>query len=162
MPGPVRWITTELFDAVLARAHGSPRRRMNFNFHAALDENPSRFLNGMLRGTYVRPHRHSDPPKSETFVVLAGQVAFFVFDDAGRALERHRLGAGEPCMGVDVGAGVWHTVAALSPEAVCFEVKPGPYSPIHDKEFATWAPCEDDPRAAAYLESLLCELESSF
>jgi hypothetical protein len=35
---------------------------------------------------------------------------------------------------------------------VLFEVKPGPYEPLNDKDFATWAPAEGDPAAAAFVD----------
>jgi cupin fold WbuC family metalloprotein len=155
-PG-VQLISADLFARVLAEARQSPRRRMNFNFHATLDENPSRLLNVLLRGTYITPHRHADPPKAESFVVLEGRIAILIFDDAGRLLARHALGHGDAALGVDLAPGVWHTAAALSDYAVCFEVKPGPYVQAVDKEFAPWAPREGDPRCAAYLESLLAD-----
>lgn len=144
-----------LFAQVLSEARLSPRRRMNHNFHPSLDDNPHRFLNVLLRGTYITPHRHFIPPKSETFIALEGHIAFFLFDDRGAVLERHDLGPGQSALGVDVEPGRWHSIAALSEHAVCFEVKPGPYSPVSDKEFAPWAPREGDPRATAYLASLL-------
>jgi len=50
---------------------------------------------------------------------------------------------------------VWHSVAVLSPHAVCYEVKPGPYSQATDKDFAPWAPHEGDPAAFAYLARLV-------
>jgi cupin fold WbuC family metalloprotein len=156
--GRVQPIDGALFARVLAQARASSRRRMNFNFHATPEENPSRFLNVLLRGTYITPHRHIDPPKAESLVVLEGRVAFFVFDAEGRVVGRHALESGR---GIDVDPGVWHTAATLSDHAVCFEVKPGPYSPASDKDFAPWAPREGDPRAAAYLESLLCDLTQS-
>lgn len=153
--GRVQLIDGGLFERVLGEARASSRHRMNFNFHATPDENPSRFLNVLLRGTYITPHRHIDPPKAESLVVLEGRVAFFVFDDAGRIEQRYALEGGR---GIDVGPGVWHTAAALSDHAVCFEVKPGPYAPANDKDFAPWAPREGDPRWPAYLESLLCDV----
>ena len=52
-------------------------------------------------------------------------------------------------VGVDVGPGIWHTVAILTDAAVCYEVKPGPYSAANDKDFAPWAPREGDPAAPA-------------
>jgi len=61
-------------------------------------------------------------------------------------------------MGIDIAPGIWHTAAALSDHAICFEVKPGPYVQAVDKEFAPWAPREGDPRSAGYLETLLCDL----
>jgi cupin fold WbuC family metalloprotein len=154
----VQLMTKALFERVLAEAQASPRRRMNFNFHKSLDENPSRLLNVLLRGTYITPHRHSDPPKAESFVVLEGRIAVFIFDDAGRMVERHALSRQDAALGIDIPPGVWHTAAALSNHAVCFEVKPGPYAQAVDKEFAPWAPREGDPRSAEYLEALLCDL----
>lgn len=150
----VQLITTELFVRVLEEARQSPRRRKNFNFHPSLDDNPHRFLNVMLQGTYIAPHRHLDPPKSESFLVLEGQIAFFLFDEAGKVEQRYLLGSPGPALGIDIPPGVWHTMAVLTPHAICFEVKPGPYSPASDKEFAPWAPREGDPGAAVYLESL--------
>jgi cupin fold WbuC family metalloprotein len=156
--GRVQPIDAGLFERVLDGARASSRRRLNFNFHATPGENPSRFLNVLLRGTYITPHRHIDPPKAESLIVLEGRVAFLVFDDDGRIEERYSLDSGR---GIDVGSGVWHTAAALSEHAVCFEVKPGPYAAASDKDFAPWAPREGDPRSVAYLESLLCEFKQS-
>jgi len=150
-------IENSLFERLLARARQSPRRRINYNFHPTLEDNPHRFLNVMLRGTYIAPHRHLDPPKSESFLVLRGELAFFLFDDAGRVESVHRLGH-DP-LGIDIGPGVWHTIAVLSDEAICYEVKPGPYSAANDKDFAPWAPREGDPVAPTYLASLLEESE---
>jgi cupin fold WbuC family metalloprotein len=142
-----------LFRELIGRAGESPRRRTNYNFHGAMEENPHRFLNVMLRGTYVTPHRHLDPPKAESFLVLEGEAAFFVFDDAGAVTRTHILG--RECVGIDIGPGIWHSLAVLTDHAVCFEVKPGPYSAANDKDFAPWAPREGDPAAAEYLERLL-------
>ena len=158
MSNRVHLMTPALFERVLAQAQSSPRRRMNFNFHATLDENPSRLLNVLLRGTYLRPHRHSDPPKAESFVVLEGRIAVLIFDDAGHIEQRHALGRGDSALGIDLAPGIWHTAVALSEHAICFEVKPGPYVQAADKEFAPWAPREGDPGCAAYLETLVCGL----
>lgn len=158
MSNRVQLMTPELFERVIAQAQSSPRRRMNFNFHATLDENPSRLLNVLLRGTYIRPHRHSDPPKAESFVVLEGRIAVLIFDDAGRIEQRHALGCGDAALGIDLAPGIWHTAVALSEHAICFEVKPGPYVQAVDKEFAPWAPREGDPGCAEYLETLVCDL----
>jgi len=145
-----------LFQTLIDRARKSPRLRTNYNFHASLEDNPHRFLNVMVEGTYITPHRHIDPPKSESFLVLDGEVGFFTFDDAGHVLTSHVLGR-DP-IGIDIQPGVWHTLAVLSPHAICYEVKPGPYSAAADKDFAPWAPREGDPVAAQYLELLLSKI----
>ena len=47
---------------------------------------------------------------------------------------------GRDPVGIDIRPGVWHTMVVLSAHAICYEVKPGPYSAPTDKEFASWAP----------------------
>ncbi|MBV9744787.1 MAG: WbuC family cupin fold metalloprotein, partial [Acidobacteriia bacterium] len=59
--------------------------------------------------------------------------------------------------GIDVAPGVWHTILARSARVICFEVKPGPWDPASDKDFAPWAPAEKDPAAAGYLEKLIAD-----
>ncbi len=144
---------TALIRSLIERARQSPRLRTNHNFHASMDENPHRFLNVLIRGTYIAPHRHKNPSKAESFLVIEGELAFFTFDDSGRIAGVHRLG--RDVIGIDIQPGVWHTVAVLTPHAVCFEVKPGPYSAANDKDFAHWAPREGDPGAPEYLDRLI-------
>ena len=79
----VKLISGALFDTVAALATASPRLRMNYNFHSDPADNPHRFLNVLLRGTYIRPHRHLVPPKSESFLVLEGMADVILFDDQG-------------------------------------------------------------------------------
>ena len=150
----VQLIDDALIEATLARARSSPRLRANHNLHANHAEGYHRFLNAWIRGTYAAPHRHVALPKPETFVVLRGTLACFIFDDAGAVIQATVLGAGG-VHGIDISPGLWHTVLALSPEAVCLESKLGPWDAKTDKEFAPWAPLEGDPRAAAYAERLL-------
>jgi cupin fold WbuC family metalloprotein len=160
----IQFIDRTLIDATIRRAEASARGRINHNFHTGAEDNPHRFLNVLTRGSYVAPHRHTAPPKAETFLVLEGHLALIVFDDAGAVTGRYLLGphalADAPHLtyaglGIDLAPGVWHTVTAVSDRAVCFEVKPGPWDPATDKEFAPWAPAEGAPGAAAYLAALL-------
>jgi len=156
--GDVKLISAGLFGEVADLAAASPRRRMNHNFHQRADDNPHRFLNVLLRGTYIRPHRHVTPPKAETFLVLEGVAEAILFDDKGSITARYSLGRETPkgrVWGIDVPAGVWHTVLPRTERAVCFEVKPGPWVPATDKEFAPWAPAEDSPAVAEYCRMLL-------
>jgi cupin fold WbuC family metalloprotein len=158
MDGAIQTLNRALFDDLIERALKSPRLRINHNFHASMEDNPHRFLNVMAKGTYVAPHRHLDPPKAESFVVLEGEVAFVIFDDAGNVIETQIIGR-DP-IGIDLAAGVWHTLTPVSPHAVCYEVKPGPYLAGTDKDFAPWAPREGDPGVPAYLEKLLATIKN--
>lgn len=154
----IQLITTELFARVTAEAAVSPRRRRNFNFHSSAEDNPHRMLNVLLRGTYVRPHRHVTPPKSEAFLPLTGRVGIVTFDESGAVTGQYALDAEGAVRGIDLAPGVWHTVLALSATSVCYEVKPGPWEPASDKDFAEWAPPEGDATCAA----LVAEWERLF
>jgi cupin fold WbuC family metalloprotein len=154
----VQLISSRLFDKVAQGAAASPRLRMNYNFHSGPEDNPHRFLNVLVEGTYIRPHRHLTPPKSESFLVLEGVAEVILFDGEGTIKARHQLGlesAEGHLWGIDIPPGVWHTILARTSRVVCYEVKPGPWEQRSDKEFANWAPLEDDPHAAAYCLALL-------
>ena len=47
-----------------------------------MEDNPHRFLNVMVRGTYIIPHRHCDPPQVRV-----------IFGAVGRTLEAYARGA---------------------------------------------------------------------
>ncbi len=155
----IQVLDSKLFKSLIERAYQSPRLRTNHNFHLSMDDSPHRFLNVMVRGTYIAPHRHKNPPKSESFLVLDGEIAFFTFDDSGQVTAAHVLGRN--VIGIDIQPGVWHTLAVLTPHAVCYEVKPGPYSASDDKDFAKWAPREGDAGVKEYLAGLLSGIASS-
>jgi cupin fold WbuC family metalloprotein len=150
----IQLVTRALVEQTIAAAEQSSRQRSNHNFHPNAEANPHRFLNAFVRGTYCAPHRHALPPKAESFIVLSGTLVVFIFDDGGRVLQRHELSP-EGTLGIDLAPGIWHTLAPLTPTAVCFEVKPGPYEASTDKEFAQFAPLEGAPGAAEYLQRLL-------
>ncbi len=144
-------IDNALLDALCAEAAATPRRRKNRNFHP-YDEHPGhRLLNAMQTDSYIPPHRHLDPNKDETFVVLRGLLALVLFDDQGGMVRSVKVGAGGTAIGVDVPHGTWHTAVALEPDTVFLEAKAGPYLPFTPAEKAPWAPAENTPEAVHYL-----------
>jgi cupin fold WbuC family metalloprotein len=150
-------IDQALIDSTLEAARSSPRLRAVHSFHTGAADNPHRFLNAFIRGTYLPPHRHLAIPKSKTFLILQGELACFVFDDSSRVTERYILGR-RGARGIDLQPGIWHTVVPVGESAVCLEVKPGPWDAATDRELAPWAPREGDAHVPAYLASLLAEL----
>jgi len=124
---------------------------MNLNVHPELADPVQRLFNALEPGSYVRPHRHA-PGRWELFLILRGRAVVLELEDGGRVAARCELGPGGPCLAVELEGGVWHTVAALEPGTLLFEVKPGPYTPLDDKDFAPWAPPEGEPAAAALEE----------
>lgn len=150
----LRLIDDALLDAVGAEAKASPRLRKNRNFHDRDDHPGHRLLNAIEPGSYIPPHRHLDPFKDETMVVLRGRIGLVLFDDTGRAIRALTLGAGGDALGADIPHGTWHSVLALEPDTVFFEAKAGPYRPHAPAELAPWAPAENSAAAAAYLAEL--------
>jgi cupin fold WbuC family metalloprotein len=150
----VQFLDDALIERTILRARSSPRLRANYNFHPTHEDPTHRFLNVFLRGTYVAPHRHIEIPKPEAFLVLRGELVCFLFDEAGKVEGRHVLGRGG-VLGIDLPPGTWHTLAPATEVAVCYEVKPGPWDPATDKEFAPWAPREGEPGTADYLATLM-------
>lgn len=149
----VTHIDDELLQTVTARAVESPRRRMNHNFHQ-LEDAANRMLNAIEPDSYIRPHRHLSTPKDEGFLVLKGKGSCLIFDEDGAVTDACTLDPLEGKWGLDIPAGIYHTILALEPGTVFYEVKPGPYVPATDKDFAPWAPREDTPEAVAYLKEL--------
>ena len=150
---------TILDDALLvdlsAQARNNPRLRKNHNLHASLDDPCQRLLNAMEPGSYIRPHRHLTPPKQEGFVGVRGRLAAFIFDRQGEVIDVVLFGPRESACGVDLPAGVWHTVVSLEPGSVFYETKTGPYVPIAADDMAPWAPAEGSEGAGKYLEGLV-------
>lgn len=108
--------------------------------------------------SYIRPHRHSLDPKAETLFAVKGKFALVVFDERGAPQQVSAFGTelfGEEIpAGVELSPGAWHTVVALTENAILLELKAGPFDPQAAKEFAPWAPEEGTAQATRYLQSL--------
>jgi cupin fold WbuC family metalloprotein len=137
-------------DEAVAAARKSPRLRANDNLHR-MEDPIHRLLNATEPGTYVQPHRHRSPPKVETLAVLRGRGAILVFDDRGDVSGCAVLAPSGPCFVAEVPAGAWHTLLALEPGTVWFEVKAGPYAPPSPEDVAAWSAAPGTPEAARSL-----------
>ena len=130
-------------------ARTSPRLRKNANFHPTDDFPAHRLINAMQPGSYVRPHRHLDPTKDETIIVLQGRFGYLSFDEHGAIQEAIELTPGGPVFGIDIPHGTTHTILALAPNSVFFEAKAGPFIPLKTEEIASWSPAEGTDEANA-------------
>jgi cupin fold WbuC family metalloprotein len=153
-------LTVEFLDTLRGDSVQSPRRRQHFNLHRSFADPCQRFLNAMNSDSYIRPHRHSLDLKDELLVAVSGALALCTFDEEG-ALSQITPFATEAywragmSFAVAVSPGTWHTVVALTDQAVLLEVKAGPFNPDAAKEPAPWAPAEGvDDLAKPYLRSL--------
>lgn len=96
-------------DQLICEAAGSERRRKNLNMHDDYADPCQRLFNAMEPGSYIRPHRHCNPPKPECFMAVRGRMALVVFDDEGEVERAVAFGAG-----ADVVAGVASRAVAHS------------------------------------------------
>lgn len=151
-----RVFTFGLFTGLHDQAKASPRLRQDLNIYPSHEAPFQRLFIAFGLDSYVRPHRHHLVPKDETLVAVQGLLGVLVFDDAGQVVQQFKLGTQShvgPGVGpvVDMPAGAWHTVLALTPDAVLLEGKAGPFNPQGPREFADWAPEEGTAESLALL-----------
>lgn len=147
---PLHIIDSGALSRLSELASSSLRRRRNLNLHPTLADPVQRLFNAMEPGTYVRPHRHARPEGWELMLAVRGAFSLLVFSDCGEVLERVDLDVERGPCAVEIPALAWHALVVLKPGTCMFEVKPGPYSPVTDKDFAAWAPAEgEEPKASA-------------
>ncbi len=87
-------------------------------------------------------------------MAINGRMGLVVFNDDGQITQTVAFGRGTDVVAIEVPEGVWHSVVSLEPGTVFFETKPGPYAPLHDKDFAAWSPEENTEEAVSYLDYL--------
>lgn len=151
----IKCLTQPLMDSIAEQARYSSRQRKNYNFHEHPDR-VQRFLNVLQPGTYVRPHRHVRPADTdgfEFFLVLQGAIGILILDESGKVIHTEKISATGTTRGVELGEGMFHTLIALEPDSVMFELKEGPYIPMDDKDFLQQFPTEDAPEAKQWVQT---------
>lgn len=148
-------IDQSLILKISARAIEAPRRRMNHNFHPVLSDPLQRLLNVMEPLSYIRPHKHENPDKVEAFILLRGRMVVVEFNPDGSVSDHILLDPLNGSYGVEIAPRTFHTIIALESGTTVYEVKNGPYDPVDDKNFASWAPKEGSGEAPEYLRDLL-------
>lgn len=139
-------------DALSAQARENSRLRKNLNIHPSDDFCCHRLFNAIEPGSYLRPHRHLDPVKDETFLIVRGMLGVIMFDDKGNVEETGLLSSRGETIVLDIPHGRFHAAVSLETGTIFFEVKAGPFLPLSEGEKAAWAPEDGSPEANAYLE----------
>jgi len=147
-------INRQLLDEISASAKDNPRYRKNWNIHPNDGFPAHRLLNAMEPESYIRPHRHLDPLKDETFMIVRGKLGILIFDDAGTVKEKVLLDAEGEIIGADIPSGQFHAAVSLENGTIFFEAKAGPYTPLQEDEKAFWAPEEGSAGADDYLAEM--------
>jgi len=153
-------VTPDLLQQLSDAARTSPRLRKNHNLHQSDGSVCHRLLNAIEPDSYIRPHRHLDPEKDESFILISGRLGIILFSDTGDITDTVVLSRHNGVVAADVPHGVFHTAVSLETGTVFFEAKAGPYLPLTEAETATWAPSEGDGAVSPYLEQLRMLLNS--
>jgi len=99
-------------------------------------------------------------PRDECLIAVRGLFGLIEFNNQGYIKSIILFGSEKYskqfsiAVGVELPAGLWHTVVSLIDDSVLFEVKSGPFDPSLAKELAPWAPEEGDKNSSQYLETL--------
>ena len=121
-------INNDFINALLAQAKESPRLRQHYDLRNSTADTSQRMLNALLPGTEVPVHRHEET--AETVVCLVGKLEEIFYEEVGdgtfREISRQQLSPREGLYGMQIPAGVWHTVHVIEP-SVIFEAKDGAY-----------------------------------
>ena len=135
----------DFLNGLLAEAEVSPRLRQNLDLRNSAADTSQRMLNALQPGTEVPVHRHEDT--AETVVCLMGRLEEILYEEVVsydrertsltedvlqrrefREVSHHLLAPAEGCYGMQIPAGVWHSIRVLEP-SVIFEAKDGAYVP---------------------------------
>lgn len=144
----IRIIDSAFLDPLAAESAAAPRRRKNANLHTVNEYPCHRLFNALQSDTYIQPHRHSDPSKDETIVLLRGKLGLVEFDEGGQVVASYTI---LPGMAVDIPHGTFHGWCCLEDNSIFFETKAGPYAALEPAEKGDFAPAEGDPGAPDYL-----------
>lgn len=152
--------SSQYFEDLLSASMQSERLRAHANIHDSYADPCQKLFNAINADSYIRPHLHSLDPRDECLIAVRGLFGLIEFSDQGD-IESVTLFGSERyseqlsiAAGVELPAGVWHTVVALVDKSILFEVKSGPFDPSVAKELAPWAPEEGIQEATIYLKNL--------
>ena len=137
-------INKELLENLLAEAKENPRLRQNFDLRTSFADTSQRMLNALQPQTEVPIHRHEKT--SETVICLVGKLEEIVYEEVNeyvheatsccddvirqksfKEVSRQILSPAEGKFGIQIPAGVWHTINVIEP-SVIFEAKDGAYN----------------------------------
>ena len=141
-------INKKMLETLLAEAKENSRLRQNFDLRTSSADTSQRMLNALQPQTEVPIHRHEKT--AETVICLIGKLEEIIYEEVNEydhetisscddvvrqksfnEVSRQILSPAEGKFGVQIPAGVWHTINVIEP-SVIFEAKDGAYRE-HDR-----------------------------
>src|SRR5262249_16382642 len=114
----------------------------------------------LLKGSYIRPHKHWG--KSESFHLMQGTAGGLFFTEQGEGEKKLTLSrgiAGTPFY-YRIGRPAFHSQVVLSEHVIFHEVTKGPFR-REETLFAPWAPADNSAECAGYLAVLEARFTSA-
>ena len=149
---PVPTLNSQEIEKGFQLAENSSRKRHPLIVHQKGDYF-NKVFNFLLKGTYMKPHRHVGLEKIEKMTLIYGSFTLFYFNDNGQIIDQHNLEIGKKEY-IEVPNKIWHTYVMESEKVLIYETMEGVYDPNSWKELASWAPEENDPNSNDYISSL--------
>ncbi|HRY82482.1 MAG TPA: WbuC family cupin fold metalloprotein [Candidatus Moranbacteria bacterium] len=158
----VKIIDQEKINALLEESRISPRKRASICLHTEKSDLVQRMVMAIQTESYMQAHKHELPAKRELFTIYQGEAAVAIFKNDGEIDNVYVL-APDKIRTIEISAGLYHCLVALTPDIVLFETKDGPWESVEkDKQFAPWMPAEDSEESVEYLKNLKVKIEQYF
>ncbi|MDO8340485.1 MAG: WbuC family cupin fold metalloprotein [Candidatus Woesebacteria bacterium] len=150
------YLSKELADLALEIAKVSERGRFIFRIHDSLKAEQHLMLNAVSQGNYVRPHKHNELEKTESFRLLKGKASVVIFNDDGEVGNVVKLSEVGKNI-VTIRPNIWHTIISDEPFVILESKRQakGGYIAKDDKEFAKWAPEENTEESKEYFKEII-------
>jgi len=87
-------------------------------------------------------------------LVLKGRLSLVIFDHEGKILKKLSMSPTNTMMGAEFPENTWHSIYPETDEVIILEVKPGPFTPAQESDFASWAPKEGEQGVDEFMQWL--------
>ena len=120
-------------------AKKNPRQRVRLCCHSSIDKKVHEMVIVHPRNAYVRPHKHLN--KTESMLVLFGELDYLVFDNKGKVVEVTEMSNSESNKTFfrSLRSDIFHTLLIKTEWLVFLEITEGPFART-DTIFAPWSP----------------------
>ncbi|MDE7433262.1 MAG: WbuC family cupin fold metalloprotein [Lachnospiraceae bacterium] len=128
--------------------------RCTMCLHDDINAKVHEMINVMSKYEYIRPHSH--PFKTETKIMVEGELLMVIFDECGNILDQYIMQSSRDngIFTTRIDMGIYHTNIPLK-DSVFHEVITGPYIGKDDSVFPEWAPeISDKDGVADFMKKL--------
>ena len=150
-------LTKDNVSNLIDQAQDAPRQRARICAHRRPDEAVHEMFIAHHKTAYVRPHKHRE--KTESILILVGEVDYLIFDESGNVSECYRLSDYSSGLSFyhTTRMALYHSLIVRSEWVVFLEITKGPFDP-EDTVWAKWSPSEDDIDLPKFQEKLELEV----